>query len=124
MPKKAQKGPKWPELGPNTFYFCISSLKMSQLNVKRDTDYQENISKKSKILNMRKKVQNGQHLIFLSFRVLGNQYHFLHKVETFSVQKYKNERCLGLILAILGHFGPFWAKNSTKRPKNGKKSKI
>ena len=48
----------WPKLGPNTFYFCIFGLKMSQLNVKSDTDHPEQISKKSKILNMPKKAQN------------------------------------------------------------------
>ena len=46
--------------------------------------------------------------IFLKF-FLGNQYHFAHKVKTFSVLKYKNKRCEGLISVILGHFGPFWA---------------
>ena len=45
MPKMAQNGPKWPELGPNTFYFCIFGLKMSQLYVKSNTDYPEKISK-------------------------------------------------------------------------------
>ena len=55
----AQKGPKWPKLGPNTFYFCIFGLKMSQLYVKSDNDYSEKISKKSKILNMPKMAQNG-----------------------------------------------------------------
>ena len=59
MPKMAQNGPKWPKLGPNTFYFCIFGLKMSQLHVKSDTDYREQISKKSKILNMPKMAQNG-----------------------------------------------------------------
>ena len=31
MPKMAQNGPKWPKLGPNTFYFGIFRLKMTQL---------------------------------------------------------------------------------------------
>ena len=39
MPKMAQNGPKWPELGPNTFCFCIFGQKMSQHYVKSDTDY-------------------------------------------------------------------------------------
>ena len=59
MPKMAQNGPKWPKLGPNSCYFCIFGLKVSQPNVKTDTDYPENISKKSKILNMPKMAQNG-----------------------------------------------------------------
>ena len=58
----AQNGPKWPKLGPNTFYFCIFGLNMSQLYVKSDTDYPEKISKKSKILNMPKMAQNGPNL--------------------------------------------------------------
>ena len=59
MPKKGQNGPKWPELGPNIFYFCIFELNMSQLYEKSDTDYPERIFKKYKILNMPKKAQNG-----------------------------------------------------------------
>ena len=59
MPKMAQNGPKGPKLGPNTFNFCISGLKMSYLYVKRYTDYPEKIPKKSQILNMPKKAQNG-----------------------------------------------------------------
>ena len=59
MPKKAQNDPKWPKLGRNTFYFCISGLKMSQLYVESDNDYSEKISNKSKILNMPKKAQKG-----------------------------------------------------------------
>ena len=45
MPKMAQNGPKWPKLGPNTFYLCIFGLNMSQLYLKSDTDYPEKISK-------------------------------------------------------------------------------
>ena len=59
MPKMAQNGPKWPKLGPNTLYSRISGLKVSQPNVQSDTDYPENISKKSKIFNMPKMAQNG-----------------------------------------------------------------
>ena len=59
MPKMAQNGPKWPKLGPNTFYFCILRLEISQLYVKIDNDYSEKISKKSQILNMPKMAQNG-----------------------------------------------------------------
>ena len=51
-----------PKLGPNTFYFCIFGLEMSQLYVKSDTDHPEQISKKSKILKMPKKAQNGPKL--------------------------------------------------------------
>ena len=43
IPKKAQDGPKWQKLGPNTFYFCIFGLNMSQLYVKSDTDNPEKI---------------------------------------------------------------------------------
>ena len=60
MPKMAQNGPKWPKLGPNSFYFCIFGLNMTQLYVKSDSDYPEKISKKSKICNMPKVAQNGQ----------------------------------------------------------------
>ena len=55
----AQKGPKWQKLGPNTLYSCIVGLKMSQLNVKSDTNYPEKISKKYQIFNMPKKAQDG-----------------------------------------------------------------
>ena len=48
MPKMAQNSPKWPKLGPNTFYFCMFGLNMSQLYVQSDTDYPEKISKNSK----------------------------------------------------------------------------
>ena len=79
MPKMAQNGPKWPKLGPNTYYFCISGLNLAQLYVKGDTDYPENISKQSKILNMPKNAQKcpkwpkmakirPSHLIFLLFK--------------------------------------------------------
>ena len=59
MPKMAQNGPKWPKLGPNTFYFCIFRLKMTQLYVESDADSPGKISKKSKICNMPKMAQNG-----------------------------------------------------------------
>ena len=54
MLKRDRNGPKWQKIDPNILYFCIFGLKMSQLNVKSDTDYPENISKKYKILNMPK----------------------------------------------------------------------
>ena len=59
MPKMAKNSPKWPKLGPNTLYSRIFGLRVSQPNVKSDTDYPENILKKSKILNMPQKAQNG-----------------------------------------------------------------
>ena len=59
MPKMAQNGSKWPKLGPNSCYFCIFGLNMSQLNVKSDTDNPEKISKKSQTLNMPKMAQHG-----------------------------------------------------------------
>ena len=37
MPKMAQNGSEWPKLGPNSCYFCIFGLNMTQLNVKSDT---------------------------------------------------------------------------------------
>ena len=70
MPKMAQNGSKWPKLGPNSCYFCIFGLKISQLYVKSNTDCTLNpmkISKKSKILNMPKMAQNGQNWALTAF---------------------------------------------------------
>ena len=92
MPKMAQNGPKYPKLGLNTFYFGILGLKMFWLYVKCDTDYPEKVLKKSKILNMPKKAQNGQNealilyiFVFKDWKCLN----FMCKVKLITQKKFQ-----------------------------------
>ena len=128
MPKMAQNGAKWPKLGPNTSYFCILRLNLCIWTVKRPL--------KSMVMSVLpnswpiKYVSTfyAQNSCFLGFSMpqwmknmpfwayyrlwtfkKGSQDNFRHEVKTFSVLKSKIKRCWGLILAVLGHFGTFWA---------------
>ena len=120
MPKMAKNGPKWPKCGPNTCNFDIFKLEMSQNYVESHTDCPETIFQKSKIFDMPKMAQNGYFghkklCLILLAKIRAKRTSpsfseaFLLSVCKKSVKKYQNIRCKGLILAILGHFGAFWA---------------
>ena len=120
MPKMAKNGPKWPKFGPNTCNFDIFKLEMSQNYVESHTDCPETIFQKSKIFDMPKMAQNGYFghkklCLILLAKIRAKRTSpsfseaFLLSVCKKSVKKYQNIRCKGLILAILGHFGAFWA---------------
>ena len=120
MPKMAKNGPKWPKFGPNTCNFDIFKLEMSQNYVESHTDCPETIFQKSKIFDMPKMAKNsyfGHKKLRLNLlaKIRAKRTSpsfseaFLLSVCKKSVKKYQNIRCKGLILAILGHFGAFWA---------------
>ena len=54
MPKIAKNGPNWPKFGPNTCYFDIFKLEMSQNYVEIHTDWPETIIQKPKNIHMPK----------------------------------------------------------------------
>ena len=120
MPKMAKNGPKWPKFGPNTCKFDIFKLEMSQNYVESHTDCPETIFQKSKIFDMPKMAKNsyfGHKKLRLNLlaKIRAKRTSpsfseaFLLSVCKKSAKKYQKIRCKGLILAILGHFGAFWA---------------
>ena len=112
--------PKWPKIAQNGPNCDITKLGMSQNYVESDIDCPETIFKKSKIFDMPKMAQNGyfghKKLRLISLAKIRTKRTspsfseaFLLSESKKSVNKYQKIRCKGLILAILGHFGAFWA---------------
>ena len=121
----AQNCPKWPKLGPHTsihlsimpFHETRKSLIVLFLGKQYHCTHEIHIF--SIFKNMKKSVKGffglfssiSDHFGLVTDWIFekGSQCNFTHEVKTFSVLKEKIRKCWGLILAILGHFGPFWA---------------